>query len=79
MKVYVLIHRDRHCDDEILVFQDKNNAVSEAIRRSHKSARHYRDDVDSEVRPWHEKAGIMYWGTYSCEGDHVRVEEKELL
>jgi len=74
MKVYVFIHHDRHADDEIHVYAQKERAIEEAKKR----AREF-DRFDELVEIEQLHFGIMYRGTYSCEGDHVRVEEKELI
>jgi hypothetical protein len=72
MNIYVFVHHDRHADDEIHVYSSKEVAIEEAKKR----AREF--DRFGELEEISLSRYFIYKGTYSCEGDHVRVEEKVL-
>lgn len=72
MKVYAAIVEDRHVDTEVALFTDKFLAIDHA-RNAAKDLDHSGDQFDEIEMP-----GWVYYATFSCEGDFVRVEELEL-
>lgn len=71
-KVYILLIDDRHCDTEVRVYADKDTAIATAKELAHEYDR-FGDYEERQIDGW------LFYARYSCEGDHVRVEEKELL
>lgn len=72
MKLYVLLIEDRHCDPQVRLFQDRDKAVATAIQVAEEYC-HEKGDIEML-----NVAGWIYFATYSCEGDSVRVTEEEV-
>lgn len=83
MNVYLVIQVDRHTDDVIEVFRNNQSACNRALEiidQIHKSSpRDYIDFKPETLNDNMRKAGWLFYESYSCEGDHVRVEVKELI
>jgi len=74
--VYVLIHEDRHIDVGVRVFTRLTDAVT-ALDLVVKNNR--RDDTDySDDAPDTLPSDWKYYVLYSCEGDSVRIVEREI-
>ena len=75
MNVYVVICYDRHVDDDIQVFQNKDDAIQycQDFMNSDWYA-HYGDWEEEEIKGWE------YWIGYSPGSDFpsARIEKKEL-
>ena len=77
MKVYVVIIEDRHSDTDVVVFSSEYEAVEYATGTAKKYCRHpeyFKESLNDAMI----KSGWKYHATYSCEGDNVRVLEREL-
>ena len=72
MKVYVLLINDRHADPEIQVFTTPEAAIAAAKAAVTEYARHSEDIEEKQIADW------LYFATYSCENDYVRVTECEI-
>ena len=73
MKLYIVMHNDRHADPEPEVFLDKDYAVDYA-RRTAQEYCHYPEDYEE-----HDVLGWLFYAKYSCENDSVWVVEKTLM
>ena len=73
MICYVAIWEDRHTDTEVYVFSDKSRAIEWAKANARKADRH--SDLDEAMTEPMRQGGWLYYGGYSCEGDHLRVVE----
>ena len=74
MKIYLVIHEDRHTDVEVEAFSDKEKSIEYARKRA-KSCVHedYLEDYqESDILGW------LFFASYSGVGDSVRVIEVEL-
>lgn len=69
--VYVVLWEDRHADIEPYVFADADAAISWAQGKAREFNRHA--DLDETLTDLMRRAGWLYYGCYSCEGDHLRV------
>jgi hypothetical protein len=69
MELYVALLYDRHTDEEIHLFTERQVAIDYA-RQWARASRSF-DEEDFEER---EDEDGGYSATYSCEGDWVRVE-----
>lgn len=67
MEIYIVIIEDRHAESTVHPFADKDKAVSEARRVAKKYCRHPEDYEE------HDYMGWLFYATYSCESDSVRV------
>jgi hypothetical protein len=76
MKVYVFIQEDRHYDTEVEVYLSKSEAITKAKEEVLKASRG--EEVDENLNRAMIGAGWCYNVIYSCEGDAVRVVEKEI-
>lgn len=72
MKVYALMQQDRHFEPDVEIYTDRDKAIAAAKATAKKSAREQSDYEESEVDGWE------FCAYYSCEGDMVRVLEKEV-
>lgn len=70
-QVYVVLWEDRHTDTEPYVFTDAGAAISWARGQARESDRH--GDLDEILTDAMRTGGWLYYGRYSCEGDHLRV------
>lgn len=71
MKVYLVIIEDRHADVEVRPFYDADKAVAKA-RELAKEYDRFGDYEESQIADW------LFYASYSCEGDCVRVVEAEI-
>jgi len=71
MKIYLVIDEDRHLDVGIELFYSKEMAVKRAKEIALNSCSH-KEDYQEEICKGSEWIIDI---TYSCEGDHVHVEE----
>lgn len=76
MTVYVVIWQDRHSDTGVYVFLDKDQAIEWAKQQARESDRF--GDLNEELTEPMRKGDWLYYGCYSCEGDHLRVEACEV-
>lgn len=73
MKIYVAIIEDRHTDPYVELFTTPEAAIEYAKEEALKGARGDASQVKEEpIEGW------LYHANFSCEGDHVRVLEKEV-
>lgn len=72
-EVYVAVWGNRHHDTGVFVF----STASEAIRWASEKAREANlfNPLDENLTPGMARAGWIYYGCYSDEGDHIRVVE----
>lgn len=81
MKVYCIITDDRHSDSDVRVYIDKDMAVRVARWVVKDMRERYDEDEradfgDSDTSPI---KGWIYYGDYSCEGDSIRVVERNII
>lgn len=77
MIVYCILIEDRHSDVEVLLRSSESAALLEAKELALEYDRH----GDYEEHPVTEdmtRQGWLYYATYSCEGDSVRVIRREV-
>jgi len=75
--IYLVIINDRHWDTEVIPFYDKEEALAYARKEVQKSCRNI-EDLDETLHPQAAKAGYLYVGIYSCEGDNISVREETI-
>lgn len=75
MDLYVAIIEDRHSDVGVDVFSDEDTAIAWARKMAHASAS---GSVDETLTKSMKDAGWVYFGSYSSEGDSVRVVRRML-
>lgn len=75
MKVYVVTTNDRHVDIDVEVFKDKNLALAWA-KRIYREYSKGDNKVSEKEYDLPNSEGWLYFGSYSCEGDHIIVCEK---
>lgn len=75
--VFVVITQDRHVDIDVTLFTTADAAISYARKEVRDNLR-YSDDLDEDLTDNMRAAGWLYYGCYSCEGDCVRVVEREI-
>lgn len=73
MKVWIVTHNDRHADPELYVYSVREKAIAFAKSRAREFDRFGDLDESNTCADW------LYYATYSCEGDYLKVEEKEVL
>ena len=76
MTVYVVIWEDRHSDTNAIVFDDREKAIAWAKEKAREYDRF--DDLDETLTEGMITGGWLYYGCYSCEGDHLRVVERRV-
>ncbi len=76
-KVYVAVWQDRHSDTSVEVFTDREAAMAWASKTANDYSRDD-EEVLNTLNPAMIAAGWIYYGCYSCEGDHIRVSEIEV-
>lgn len=74
MKVYVSIHEDRHTDVDVRVFE----TLSVAVYYAKQVVERYDYDESEDVSDWSPPPEWLFHAYLSCEGDTIRVEEKEV-
>ena len=86
MKVYVVLWEDRHTDPDIIVYANKEEAITYAQNNVKKAMDEGGYEVeedgeygDQELNDTMLQAGWVYYGRYSCEGDCISVLEREVL
>jgi len=72
MEIFTAICEDRHVDTHVRVFDTLDKAITYAKKFIGNNTRHSEDIQKSDVDGW------LYYATYSCEGDFVRVESSIL-
>ncbi len=77
MIVYVAIWNDRHASTEPKVFLDKEKSIEWAKTTVRENC-HDEDDLDEELNSAMILSKWIYFGCYSCEGDHIFVKECEV-
>jgi hypothetical protein len=77
MKIYLLIHNDRHSDPFIVPFKDRAKALADADRRSRDAATHYHVPC-VPVYSEEESDGWLFRFAVEDIGE-IRVEEKEVV
>lgn len=76
MKIYIVIIEDRHSDTEAKPFLTAVAAISYAERKAREYCRYeydYKESLNDAMR----KDRWLWHATYSCEGDNVRVIERD--
>jgi hypothetical protein len=69
--MFVVILEDRHIDVEVELYNEKEKAYERAMSLAKENCRHPEDLELGKVEGW------LLYIRYSCEGDSVRVLEKE--
>lgn len=80
-KYYLATVQDRHADPENRLFSTPEKALAFANLVLHEeSERAHYDSEDAVVMTKEQlkRAGLMFFQTYSCEGDYVQVKELTL-
>ncbi len=72
MKIAAVLIRDRHSDPEIHLFAKQSVAIKWAKAKAREYDRF--GDLDEELTTAMKRDGWLYYGRYSVEGDHIRVE-----
>lgn len=72
MTVYVVLIEDRHADAGVEVFASETAAVEHARAFAKKYALRPEDYQEKRIADW------VFYASYSCESDSVRVERKEV-
>ena len=75
--VYVMIIEDRHCDTDAQVFL-KEQAAIDAARKLAKEECRYEEDYSEELNQFMVNDGWVFYATYSCEGDNIRVLKRKV-
>ena len=70
--IFAAIWKDRHADIEVFLFEGEKTAIQWAEMKVHEHA-HHPEDLDESISEDWRKAGCVYRGVYSCEGDSIRV------
>jgi hypothetical protein len=78
MIIYVVIVCDRHTDDEIYLFEDKERALWFARDEADKAAKCYREEPDEELNDAMIKGGWIFNSSIEDCGS-VRVKTKKLM
>jgi len=73
--LYIVIIEDRHCDTTAHPFTDPEKAISEARRIAKKYCRFPEDYREHD---YGKDDGWLFYASYSCESDHVRVVKTAL-
>ena len=76
MTVYIVMIEDRHTDVEVEVYSDETRAIARGkeLAQEYAGAGNEEEYLTTEM----VKSGWLYNATYSCEGDSVSVQRKEL-
>ena len=69
--VWAVLWNDRHSDPSVHIFSSPDKAIDFAKAKCREYDRH--GDLDEELTPAMVKAGWLYHGIYSCEGDGLTV------
>ena len=77
--MFVVIEEDRHSDTEIVLFSDKDVALAYAEDVARTNAWRPEDlELDIELTEGMKRCGWLRYIRYSCEGDNVRVLERQV-
>ena len=76
MKIYIVIIEARHTDTDAIPFLTAASAISYAERTAREYCRHEEDYTES-LNDAMKGDGWLWHATYSCEGDNVRVIERD--
>ena len=68
MELFVVLIDDRHADEAIYLFTERQVAIDYARREATSRCSGEEDFKEHEIDCWE------YSATYSCEGDSIRVE-----
>lgn len=75
MKIYIIVHNDRHGDTAVHPFAD----ISKAVEEAKKVAKQYCGrEEDYEELGCAPQDIIIFYARYSSEGDHVMVIQAEM-
>lgn len=77
MKIYIVIIEDRHSDTDAKPFSNATTAIAYAEEKAREYCRH-EDDYKEYLNDAMLLSGWVWHATYSCEGDNVRVVEREM-
>lgn len=77
MKIFIAIWDDHHADASVHAFSDKDEAIAWAKEKVREQLRDTWE-LNEELTQGMERAGWIYYGRYSCEGDSIRVVTVEL-
>lgn len=69
---YVIILEDRHTDTEVAILEDKEKSIEIARKIAKENCSFKEDYKEEEIEGW------IFYANYSCEGDSIRVIEREL-
>lgn len=78
MTVYVLLWEDRHSGPEVMLFSSQEKAIEHAQSIVRDYGGKYPEDYNETLTDSMRRAGWLYHGIYSCEGDCVTVFPKEI-
>ena len=76
MKIYIVIIEDRHDDTEAIPFLNATTAICYAKKKAREYCRH-EEDYGESLNDAMKGDGWLWHATYSCEGDSVRVIERD--
>lgn len=77
--VYAVLVFERHSDVDVELFASESDAVDRARQVVEEYAHEdYPEDVNEELPEPMRQAGWLYYGSWSGEGDHVVVVEREI-
>lgn len=71
-EVYVVIIEDRHTDVDAEVYADEHKAVERAKVMAKDSCQSPEDYEEHKIADW------IFYASYSCESDSVKVLKKEV-
>ncbi len=78
--IWVVVHHDRHSDDDIYLHADRDSAIADARVRA---ALAIRIDIEDDNNEYDYEVNFYdtyeIYITYSCEGDCVYVVGKKLM
>jgi len=75
-KIYIAIWEDRHTDTEVYAFSTPDKAIEWAKAMVREHDRH--NELDEALTQPMIRGGWLYYGRYSCEGDHIHIVEAEI-
>lgn len=77
--IYVAIWADRHTDTDVYLFQEKQTAIDWARKNARDANRFVEDFEEHDLTSGMKADGWVYWVTYTCENDGIRVVEKDFV
>ena len=78
MKIYTVVVNDRHTDDDIYPFSDRDKAISEARKIAKEYCHHEQYYEEFSKGSWMLKEDWVFCVHYSTEDDQVFVVESTL-